>query len=78
MNFKSEAFDEAYSAATTSTDDEEQVKLFKECQQVLTKEAASVYLEDISSIYVYSMDFDGFVSYPLYAYDFSAVYKVAE
>ena len=61
-----------------STISVEQVKLFKECQQILTKEAASVYLEDISSIYVYSMDFDGFVSYPLYAYDFSAIYKVAE
>ena len=78
MNFKSDDFDKAYNAATTSTNDEEQVKLFKECQQILTKEAASVYLEDISSIYVYSMDFDGFVSYPLYAYDFSAIYKVAE
>lgn len=78
VNFKSDDFDKAYNAATTSTNDEEQVKLFKECQQILTKEAASVYLEDISSIYVYSMDFDGFVSYPLYAYDFSAIYKVAE
>ncbi len=59
-----------------STDETEKAALFKEAQEVLTREAAGVFIQDISSINVYSPAFDGFVSYPLYAYDFSVIHAV--
>lgn len=49
---------------------------FKACQQELTNDAASAYIQDVANIMVYNKKFDGFQSYPLYAVDFSAIYQV--
>lgn len=76
VNYKSEAFDETYNKAILETDDEEQVKLFKEAQKILSDECASVYIQDIDSIIINSPKFDGFKSYPLYVDDYSALYAV--
>ena len=78
FNFASAEYDETYAAAVAELDDAEQVRLFKKCQQILTEEAAAVYIEDIGSNYIYSKDFEGFVSYPLYAYDFSVIRRAAQ
>ena len=77
VNFNSPEYDEVYKSAVASTDETEKAALFKEAQEVLTREAAGVFIQDISSINVYSPAFDGFVSYPLYAYDFSVIHAVA-
>ncbi len=76
VNFNSEAYDAKYKEAVAETDDEKKVALFKEAQQILSDEAASVYIQDMASISVYNKGFDGFCSYPLYANDFSAIYAV--
>ncbi len=76
VNFKSDAYDEAYKAAVASIDEQERIAKFKECQKILADEAASVYIQDISNILVYNNHFDGYVGYPLYAVDFSVIYKV--
>ncbi len=76
VNFNSPAYDETYKAAVSETDDEKQVELFKEAQQILSDECASVYIEDIGSLTIYSKDFEGYVGYPLTAMDFSAIHKV--
>ena len=74
VNFNSAEYDDVYKKAVAATDENEKTALFKEAQEVLTKEAASVFIQDISSINVYSKSFDGFAGYPLYAYDFSVIY----
>ena len=76
VKFKSKAFDETYEKATLETDDAEQVKLFKECQKILSDECSSVYIQDISSVVVNSPKFGGFKAYPLYVDDYSAMYSV--
>lgn len=76
VNFNSSEYDEVYKSAVASTDETEKTALFKQAQEVLTREAAGVFIQDISSINVYSPAFDGFVSYPLYAYDFSVIHAV--
>lgn len=76
VNYHSEAFDETYAKALLETDDAEQVKLFKECQKILSDECSSVYIQDISSVVVNSPKFGGFKAYPLYVDDYSAMYSV--
>lgn len=75
VNFSSEAYDAAYQAAVSETDDEKQVEYFKQAQQILSDECASVFIEDIGSLTIYSKDFEGYVGYPLTAMDFTAVHK---
>ena len=76
VNFQSEEFDQHYAAATEAIDEAVREQEFKACEKVLTENAASVYLQDIANILVYDKKFDGYVGYPLYAVDFSAIYQV--
>ena len=78
VNFNSAAYDEAYRGAVAATDQEERIAGFKEAQRVLTEEAGSVYIQDISYNLVYSDRFAGFAGYPLYATDFAAIYAVSD
>ena len=78
VNFKSPAFDEVYGRAVAAVDQSEREQLFKKAQKVISDEAASVYIQDISNILVYSKDFTGFRDYPLYAVDFSAISRAAK
>ncbi|MBP3218589.1 MAG: ABC transporter substrate-binding protein [Lachnospiraceae bacterium] len=73
VNFNSPEYDEAYDAAVAQTDQDQRIADFKKAQQILTQEAASVYIEDISYNLVYSKKFTGFAGYPLYATDFAAI-----
>ncbi len=76
VNYSSEAFDEHYAAAAAAVDESTRQQEFKACQQELTNDAASAYIQDVANIMVYNKKFDGFQSYPLYAVDFSAIYQV--
>ncbi len=76
LNFKSPSFDDVYTKAISTVDENEKVEFFKSAQHILSSEAAAVYIQDISEFAVYSKDFAGYEGYPLYARDFSAIYKV--
>lgn len=76
VNYRSETFDKAYRAACAETDDARKAELFREAQKILSDEAASVYIQDMSSINLYNKKFEGFAAYPLYACDFAAIYQV--
>lgn len=65
-----------YNKALVTAKEEERIAYFKQCQQILSDEAASVFLEDISMLSVYNKRFQGFRDYPLYTIDFSAMYEV--
>jgi peptide/nickel transport system substrate-binding protein len=75
INFNSPAYDAAYAAATSTTDDAEQTKYFKECETILTEEAANVYIQDGASFVAMAKDLGGFEFYPLYVLDLSKIYK---
>ena len=76
VNFKSEEFDKVYGEAVLCADEEEQIKLFKEAQKIISDECASVYIQDIDTTVITSTDFAGFASYPLYVDDYSVMYMV--
>ena len=77
-NFASEAYDAAYKKAVSTTDDAAQTEAFKECEKILTEEAANVYIQDVASFVAMGSSFYGYEFYPLYVADFSKIFKIAE
>lgn len=78
VNFKSEAYDTAFANAQASTSDEEQTAYYKECETILTKEAANVYIQDLAELVALNKKYAGYEFYPLYVQDFSKLYLVEE
>lgn len=76
INFSNAEYDKAFRRASVASREDERIECFKQCQRILSEEAASVFLEDISMLSVYNKHFQGCKSYPLYAIDFSAIYAV--
>ncbi len=76
VGFSNADYDKIYKKAVSTTREDERIAYFKQCQQILSEEAASVFLEDISMLSVYNKHFQGCKDYPLYAIDFSAIYAV--
>ena len=74
INFNSAAYDEAYGAALVSTDDAEQTGYYKTCEQILSDEAANVYIQDMASLVALNNRYGGYVFYPMYVQDFAKLY----
>ena len=75
INFNSPEYDAAYTAAISTTDDAEQTSKFKECETILTEQAANVYIQDGASFVAMAKNLGGFEFYPLYVLDLSTIYR---
>ncbi len=75
MNFNSAAYDKAYSEAVASTDETVQTAKYKECERILSEEAANVYIQDLPNLVAVNNKFGGYEFYPLYVMDFAKLYK---
>ena len=73
FNFSSEAFDTAYANAKATSDDELKTKYYKECEEILAKEAANVYIQDLPEFVALNKKFTGYVFYPLYVQDIAKI-----
>jgi len=76
VNFTSAAYDEAYAKALAATDDAEKTQYYKECERILSEEAASVYIQDLAEFVAVRNNYEGYVFYPLYVQDISKLKKV--
>jgi peptide/nickel transport system substrate-binding protein len=76
INFSSEEYDETYAAAVATVDEAEQTALFTRCQEILTENAASVYIQDATNFVVTQNDIGGYEFYPMYIMDLSTVYRM--
>ncbi|MBQ9827909.1 MAG: ABC transporter substrate-binding protein [Lachnospiraceae bacterium] len=74
INYKSDKFDETYDKALAAPDNEEKDALYKELQQILSDDAASVYIEDPADFVGTTKRVRGYVFYPTAAWDMSCVY----
>ena len=74
INFSDADYDEALARAIAAVDEEEQVAAYKECETILTEQAANVYIQDISSLVALNKKYGGYEFYPLYIQDLSALY----
>ena len=76
VNFRSEEYDETYAKAIATVDGEAQTALFKQCETILTEQAANVYLQDVADFVVMQKDVTGWRFYPLYVMDLSTLTRV--
>ena len=77
INYKSPDFDRIYNAALSEHNEARRISLYKECQRIISAEAASVYIQDIIGFRAFSAGrFAGIVNYPLYVIDFSTIYTL--
>lgn len=75
VNYKSAKFDSLYNQAANEPDESKRIALYKQAQEILSKDAASVYIEDIANLNVLRDSFSGFTPYPLYVFDASTIYR---
>ena len=73
INFSSSMYDETYAKAYASVDDAEKTELYKECEQILSDECASVYIQDLPSFVALNNRFTGYEFYPLYAQNIATI-----
>lgn len=73
-NYVSTEYDEAFEKALNATDASEKIKWYKEAQALLTKDAASVYLQDPALLTAVNKKLGGYTFYPVYVQDMSVVY----
>lgn len=69
INYQNAAYDEAFNSAITSTDDAEKTKYYKECQRILSEDAANVYIQDLPEFVALNKKYTGYEFYPLYVQD---------
>ncbi len=78
VNFKSEAYDAAFANALAASAEDEQTAYYKECEKILTEEAANVYIQDLAELVALNKKYAGYEFYPLYVQDFAKLYLVDE
>ena len=76
INFKDAEYDGLFEQAVSTTDEEEQVRLYKELEGILAEKAANVYIQDLANLVAVSDKFDGYTFYPLYVQDMAKIYAV--
>lgn len=74
VNFASEEYDTAFANAQAALTEEEQIGYYKECEQILTEQAANVYVQDLASLVALNNKFGGYEFYPLYVQDIATLY----
>lgn len=77
INFNSPAFDKTYKEALVELNEKKRLSLYRECQRIISENAAGVFIQDILGFRVFSAGrFGGIVNYPLYVIDFSSIYSI--
>lgn len=76
VNYSSIAYDEAFHNAQAAVDEKEQTAYYKECETLLTQDAANVYIQDIAELVALNKKYAGYEFYPLYVQDISKIYIV--
>ena len=73
IGFKNEEYDQVIQKASALTDDAERTKLFKRAEEILTEQAANVYIQDLADMVAINKNLKGFEFYPLYVLDLSNI-----
>ena len=73
MEYSNENFDKLISDALTASE-EERVEMYKECQKILTEDAAAVWISDPNQIVITRSDLKGYTFYPVGFMDLSKLY----
>lgn len=72
--YHSEEFDRLYAQALVTVDDQAQTALFRQCLELLSRDAANVYTQDLADFVAVNPRLKGFTFYPMYVMDMSTLY----
>ncbi|MCR5675821.1 MAG: ABC transporter substrate-binding protein [Lachnospiraceae bacterium] len=73
INYDNPAYDTAYATARMAVDDASKTAAYKECETILAKDAANVYIQDLPCFVALNKKYTGYVFYPLYVQDIAAL-----
>jgi peptide/nickel transport system substrate-binding protein len=74
FNYSSKDFDALFAQAGKEPNAKKRADLYKKAQELLSSDAANVYIQDIASINVLKKGLGGLSSYPLFVTDVSTIY----
>lgn len=78
INYSNPEYDSLYEQVKKSTDESEQIDLYKQMETLLADDAANVYIQDMAAEVVLRKGYGSYVFYPLYVQDMAKIYKTAE
>ena len=77
INYSNPEYDAAFKNALAATDDSEKTMYYKECEKILSEDAANVYIQDLPEFVAINKKFEGYEFYPLYVQDMAKI-RLAE
>lgn len=69
MNFSDPEFDQVMHDVLLTNDKNKQIQLYQQAQEILTKDAAAVFICDYQTIWALDKQYEGFKSYPIFYLD---------
>lgn len=76
-NFNNAEYDSLFATAIATTDDAVKIQSYHKMQEILAKEAASIFIADPAMIVAVSSKLTGYTFYPIYVQDMSKI-KISE
>ena len=74
MNYSNAQFDEVFAKAKAAVDENEKAELYKQCEKILTEDAAAAYIQSPAQLVAVNPKLGGYTFYPIYVQDMSSVY----
>lgn len=74
IQFQDDEYDAVIDQALHTMDPEEQVSLYKRAQEILSEQAASLWIQDLCDLVVLRPELDGMTFYATYVLDMSTIY----
>ena len=78
LNFVSTDFDRVFDAILIEADESKRRDLYKEAQHIISRDAASIFIQDILGFKIFAKgEIGGVRNYPLYVTDFASMYRLS-
>ena len=74
INYSNAQFDEVFAKAKAAVDENEKAELYKQCEKILTEDAAAAYIQSPAQLVAVNPKLGGYTFYPIYVQDMSSVY----
>lgn len=73
FNFENEEYDNLLDDVLLEDEEEVRAEMYKQAQEILTEEAAAVYVLDYQFVWILNPELDGYQHYPFFFHDLSEV-----
>ena len=74
INYSNTQFDEMFEKAKAAVDENEKSELYRQCERILTEDAASAFIQSPAQLVAVNPKLGGYTFYPIYVQDMSLVY----